>query len=94
MRRNKGRIKKWMLYNKAATIWISIILVYTLLMISVIFIFKNDKGCSSGSLSSLEVTTEAGTAQNSTMETTPENASETTQGNTTETTQGNTAEAN
>lgn len=46
-----NRIKKWMQYNKAAVIWIAIILVYTLIMLGIIFGFGFDfKSCSSGSL--------------------------------------------
>lgn len=55
MSRNKGRIKKWVQFNKAAVIWISCMIIYTLIMLGIIIGFGSDmKGCSSGSLSSSE----------------------------------------
>lgn len=59
MRRNKGRLKKTLLFHKAATIWISIIVVYTIIMALIIVALKDSKGCSSGSLSSLEAVTQS-----------------------------------
>lgn len=52
-KRNKGRVKKWMQFNKSAVVYIAIILIYTLIMLGVILVLgKNMNGCSSGSLSS------------------------------------------
>ena len=53
MARNKGRIKKWIQFNKPAVIWMAIILVYTLIMLAIILgSGLNMKNCTSGSLSS------------------------------------------
>lgn len=50
---NKGRIKKWIQFNKAAVIWILVIMIYTFIMLGIIFGLGSDMdGCSSGSLSS------------------------------------------
>ena len=52
-KRNKGRVKKWMQFNKAAVVYIAVILIYTLIMLGIILVLGGDmKGCSSGSLSS------------------------------------------
>ena len=52
MKKNKGRIKKWIQFNKPAVTWMVIILVYTLIMLVVILGFGSSvTKCSSGSLS-------------------------------------------
>ncbi len=51
-KRNKGRIKKWMQFNKPAVTWMAVILVYTIIMLAVIFgLGRNLSSCSSGTLS-------------------------------------------
>lgn len=51
------RIKKWMQYNKALMISLIVVLVYTLIMVGVIFGFGFHIGrCSSGSVTEVETT--------------------------------------
>ncbi|MDE7432025.1 MAG: hypothetical protein K2N34_08940 [Lachnospiraceae bacterium] len=52
MGKNKGRIKKWVQYNKAAVISLAVVFIYTAIMLGIIFGLGFDfKNCSSGSLS-------------------------------------------
>lgn len=54
-KRSKGRVKKWVQFNKSAVIYIVVIVIYTLIMLGIILALGgNMKGCSSGSLSSNE----------------------------------------
>ena len=52
-----NRIKKWLQYNKALTISLIVVLVYTLIMAGIIFGLGFRLGrCSSGSVSEVETT--------------------------------------
>lgn len=55
MARNKGRIKKWIQYNKPAVISLAVVFIYTAIMLGIIFGLGFDfKNCSSGSLSDVK----------------------------------------
>lgn len=50
-RRNKGRLKKWIQFNKAGVIWIAVVMIYTLIMLAIILGSGFDfKRCTTGSL--------------------------------------------